>query len=209
MQKPWLILEFALLFLALPLGLSYLPWKLPPLPVLWAAMAYCLFVLLRDPGFDRSHLWNTAPLSASLAHILLLFGVAALAISLGVYFLAPQLLFSLVRTSPGFWALVIILYPVLSVYPQGLIYRAFLMHRYAALFSSPWLLVVASAVAFSWMHILFRNPLAMGLSLLGGALFAWRYRQTGSLFVCSLEHALYGCFLFTIGLGRYFYTRAI
>jgi membrane protease YdiL (CAAX protease family) len=59
------------------------------------------------------------------------------------------------------------------------------------------------------MHIVFRNPLAMALTFAGGILFAWRYEKTGSLFVSSFEHALYGCFLFTIGLGRYFYARAI
>jgi len=39
-------------------------------------------------------------------------------------------------------------------------------------------------------------------------LFAWRYQQSGSLFTSSLEHALYGCLMFTIGLGEYFYKGA-
>jgi uncharacterized protein len=213
MQKTWLLIEFCLLFLALPLALRYLPWKIPPLPVLWIAAGSCLALLLRDPGFDRSLLWNPAPLSGELASILVFFGISAVAIAAGVYFFAPRLLFGFVRSNPGFWALVMLLYPVLSVYPQGLIYRAFLMHRYQPFFGSlsessvP--LILASAVAFSVTHIIFRNPLAVVLTFLGGLLFAWRYQKTGSLVVSSVEHALYGCFLFTIGLGRYFYSRNI
>jgi uncharacterized protein len=85
------------------------------------------------------------------------------------------------------------------------------MHRYQPLFdpagSSPWLLILASGVAFSVMHVVLRNPLAVSLTFVGGILFAYRFHETGSLLVSSFEHALYGCYLFTIGLGRYFYAR--
>ena len=33
--------------------------------------------------------------------------------------------------------------------------------------------------------------------------------QLGSLFMSSLEHALYGCWLFPVGLGQYFYHGRI
>jgi membrane protease YdiL (CAAX protease family) len=213
MPRLYLPLEFLLLFVALPISLRYAPWRIPPLPVLWAATAFCLSILLRDPTFDRSQLWNPAPLPGELANILLLFGLSAAALAVGTCLFARPMLFAFVRASPGFWALVMLLYPVLSVYPQGLIYRAFLMHRYQPLFqahaSSPLLIILASAAAFSLMHLIFRNPLAIVLTFLGGLLFAYRYQQTGSLFVSSFEHALYGCFLFTIGLGRYFYARSL
>ena len=65
-----------------------------------------------------------------------------------------------------------------------------------------------SAIAFSFAHIIFRNPIAMSFTLIGGVLFAWRYAETGSLFASSFEHALYGCWMFTIGLGEYFYKGA-
>jgi uncharacterized protein len=66
-----------------------------------------------------------------------------------------------------------------------------------------------SAVAFSFAHIIFRNPIAVGFTLIGGVLFAWRYAVTGSLLTSSFEHALYGCWMFTIGLGEYFYKGAL
>jgi uncharacterized protein len=59
------------------------------------------------------------------------------------------------------------------------------------------------------MHILFHNWIALALTFPGGILFALRYCNTRSLAVSSLEHALYGCFLFTIGLGQFFYVRAV
>jgi len=131
------------------------------------------------------------------------------AVSLAVRLIAPELLFSFVRTHPVFWALVMILYPVLSVYPQGIIYRSFLMHRYGSLLPSGLAVIIVSASAFAFMHLIFRNPLAVALTFVGGLLFAWRYKTTGSLFTSSLEHALYGCWLFTSGLGQYFYHGRI
>jgi uncharacterized protein len=101
-----------------------------------------------------------------------------------------------------------VLYPVLSVYPQGIIYRAFFFERYRTLFPNSVLLIVASAVAFSFAHIIFRNAIAVIFTLVGGLLFAWRYADTASLFTSSFEHALYGCWMFTIGLGHYFYRGA-
>jgi membrane protease YdiL (CAAX protease family) len=67
---------------------------------------------------------------------------------------------------------------------------------------------MVSAFAFSYMHIVFRNPAAMGLTLIGGVLFAITYEDTESLIISIFEHALYGNFLFTIGLGRYLYLGA-
>jgi membrane protease YdiL (CAAX protease family) len=126
----------------------------------------------------------------------------------GVYFLRPDLFFNFVRREPWLWALVMVFYPIASVYPQGIIYRAFIFHRYRALFPNTMLLVFVSALAFAFVHIIFRNPVALAFTLAGGFLFAWRYSQCNSVLVTSLEHALYGCLMFTVGLGEYFYKGA-
>jgi uncharacterized protein len=73
---------------------------------------------------------------------------------------------------PVFWAVVMVAYPVASVYPQGVLYRAFFFERYAALFPGKWAMILASAAAFSFLHIIFRNWLAVWLTLAGGLLFA-------------------------------------
>lgn len=46
------------------------------------------------------------------------------------------------------------------------------------------------------------------MSLVGGAFFATRFQRTRSLLTASVEHALYGILVFTIGLGEYFYHGA-
>lgn len=205
MPSAVLIAEFVVLFVALPLAYRFSPWPIPALPVLWMVAFYCYWQLRRDPTFSVTSLWNSQPVAGQLRSILTCFLVGAVLLYAGVKLFAPGLLFSFVRTRPGLWAAVMILYPVVSVYPQGIIYRSFLLHRYASFLPSQWGLIVVSAAAFSFMHIVFRNPLAVLLTFVGGLLFAWRYAASESLLTSSLEHALYGCGLFTLGLGQYFY----
>lgn len=209
MSRTALLLEFLALFVGLPLAYRFSPLRIPVLPLLWIVTAYAYWQLLRDPSFDRSHLWNLSALPAKLPMIITVFAVAATVLWLGVHLLAPQLEWNFVRHQPAFWALVMVLYPVLSVYPQGLVYRAFFFERYAPLFPGHWTMILASAAAFAFMHLIFRNGIAVALTFAGGILFAARYAETGSLATSSFEHALYGCWLFTIGLGQFFYHGTI
>jgi membrane protease YdiL (CAAX protease family) len=54
---------------------------------------------------------------------------------------------------------------------------------------------------FSWAHIFFKNSLVMILTFLGGILFAITFKKTQSTLLVSIEHAVYGCWLFTVGMG--------
>ncbi len=203
-----LIAEFLILFVVLPLAFRFKPFPFPPIPALWLMMAYCLFRLWSDASFNRSLLWNPEAFPRFVTQIVLAFFGVALLLGLSVYFLRPQLLFNFVRRAPLFWGIVMLLYPVLSVYPQGIVYRAFFFQRYRGLFPGTLQMILASAAVFAFVHIIFRNPIAVAFTFLGGVLFAWRYQETGSLFTSSLEHALYGSLMFTIGLGEYFYKGA-
>jgi len=206
--KLGLTLEFVLIFGALPVAFRLLPVRVSPIPALWAVALYCYWILRSTPAFNRSRLWNGAPFFASLGSIMIGFAVAAALITLAVWKWQPQALFSFVRTRPLVWTLVMLLYPLFSVYPQGVIYRAFVFQRYSGLFPSASLMILASAVAFAFSHIIFRSPWSVTLTFIGGLLFAWRYERTDSLLVSSLEHALYGCYMFTVGLGSLFYHGA-
>jgi uncharacterized protein len=200
-----LILEFLLLFLVLPLAFRFKPFPFPPIPALWLLALYCWLRLRSDPSFDRRQLWNAAAFPGSLQQILIPFVLVALLTVLGVRWVCPEKLFSFPRRTPAFWVLVMVLYPVLSVYPQTVIYRVFICHRYRALFPGPLSLILASAAAFAFVHIIFRNPIAVTFTFVGGVLFAWRYLETGSAITSAFEHSLYGCLMFTVGLGQYFY----
>ncbi len=201
------MIEFLILFFALPTVIYIGRFRVHALPLLWVLTAYCLWVLWQSGDLTSAKL-TFAGLWRSLPSILALFVPFVIIVTALVHRFAPHDLFSFFRTKPAFWLLVMIAYPLLSVYPQGIIYRAFFFDRYRSLFPNAWLMVGMSAVAFAYVHVIFRNWIAVGLTVLGGVLFALRYAQTGSLFISSFEHALYGCWLFTVGLGRSFFYRA-
>jgi uncharacterized protein len=203
-----LIVELVLLFVGVPLAFRFRPFPLPPLPVLWAVTLYCLYRLRIDPSFERRLLWNLDSLRAHIGPISATFALLASCIGVLVYEFRPDLLFNFVHREPLLWAVVMVLYPLLSVYPQGIIFRAYFVHRFRPLFSGENSMILASAAAFAFMHIVFRNPIAVVYTFAGGVLFARRYYRSGSLLVSSLEHALYGCWMFTVGLGPYFYQGA-
>ena len=145
---------------------------------------------------------------AHIAPILVTFALLASCIAVLAYALRPDMLFNFVHRAPGLWVAVMVLYPVLSVYPQGIIFRAYFVHRFRPVFPRRNWMILASATEFAFIHIIYRNPVAMVFSFAGGVLFTWRYYRTGSLLLSSFEHALYGCWMFTVGLGPYFYKGA-
>jgi uncharacterized protein len=208
LQLALLVLEFIAVFFAFPLLIYYLRIPNFPIPYLLVAATVAFLLLKHDPTFDSARLFAWGNARAFLVPILLRDSVCLTVLALVVYFLAPDLLFSLVKKTPGLWALVLLLYPLLSVYPQELLYRAWFFHRYAPLFGNGWRMLTASAIAFGFVHIIFRNNLAVILCILGGFLFSLTYHQSGSLLLTCFDHALFGNFLFTIGLGQFFYHRS-
>lgn len=204
--------EFALLYFGVPTGIV-LAFRegagFPLIPFLLMVTLGCLAALLSDRSFDRRQLWNVHRLAGHVRRILLIFAGGVALIALGTALFEPERLFSLVRVNPALWAAIMVLYPLLSVYPQELIFRTFFFHRYGALFPTPGIAVAANAAAFGYMHVVMQNALAVALSFAGGLLFAYTYHHTRSTVASSIEHALYGCFIFTIGLGWYFYGGAV
>ncbi|HXY00653.1 MAG TPA: CPBP family intramembrane glutamic endopeptidase [Candidatus Limnocylindrales bacterium] len=197
--------EFCIVFAGLPLLIYYKILPNFPIPYLLLMALAAFLVLHYDPSFDSARLTNWPGIRPHLVPLLLRDAVFLAILGVGVRLFAPDLLFSLLRRAPVLWSAIMLLYPLLSVYPQELIYRAFLMHRYQALFGSGWALLVASALAFGFVHIIFGNWLAVGLCVIGGFLFSVTYQQSGSLLLACLDHALFGNFIFTIGLGKFFY----
>jgi membrane protease YdiL (CAAX protease family) len=198
-------IEFATIYVIVPLLIYYRRIPNWPIPYL-LFIALLAFLLLRsDPTFRLSQLFSWSKLRPFLPMLLIRDAVCVLGLGIAVYFLAPQLLFSLIRRSPLLWALIFLLYPLLSVYPQEFLYRAFFFHRYQPLFGRGLGMLLASTLAFGFVHLIFRNWLSVGLCLIGGFLFSLTYQSSGSLLLACLDHAIFGNFLFTIGLGQFFY----
>lgn len=200
-----LALEFSVIFVGVPLLIYFRILPNLPIPYLLAAGLVAFFLLRADPGFASHRLFAWGDAQRFLFPLLLRDAIFLVFLAIAVRSFAPDLLFSLVKRAPVLWALVTVLYPLVSVYPQELLYRAFFFHRYAPLFGSGWTLMLASALAFGFVHIIFGNWLAVALCVIGGFLFSLTYHSSGSLLLACLDHAIFGNFIFTIGLGRFFY----
>lgn len=206
MVRLWL--EFIALYVALPaalLALRQAEGPFPVLPVLWAAALPAGVYLVVRQGWGRRELIGFAWPSGTGGRLLLRLALAAALLFGGLWLLEPALFLELPRRSPGLWALVMLLYPVLSVYPQGLLYRGLFFARYARLFGGARAQELAAAAAFCLAHLVFANVWAVALTFGGGVLLARTYRATGSLMASNIEHAAYGQLLFTAGWGRYLY----
>ena len=203
--------EVVILFVGLPVAYALSPWRPAMFAVLWAFAIPCFVWLLFQRGFDRRKLWNARPLRRELPRIMVRFIIFGSLLLLGIYYYLPdELWLRLPREMPRLWAMIMLLYPWFSVYPQGIIARVFFFERYEPLFGAGRWMIIASAVAFSIMHIIFLQPeIAMSLTLLGGLLFAWTYWRTQSALCAMIEHALYGMLIFTSGLGWYFFAGAV
>ncbi len=198
-------IECASLFVGVPLALVVLKGRVSPIPILLCVAAVCAAMLAFDRSFDRRRIINWPMLRGRLAGIAALWAAGAAVFTALLWLHRPEWLFSLPKERPGLWAVILIAYPLLSVVPQTIIYRAFFMHRYRPIFGDGMAMVLAAGLAFSFGHILFQNAFAVSVTLIGGLLFAWRYLATRSLLASALEHALYGLLLFTVGWGRYLF----
>jgi len=203
--------EFTVLFVGLPVLLYFYRHFLGSvlIPFLLIVSGGCLALLLVDSGFDRKRLLNADNFFSRLREILLVFIPWAAALTLAWALYRPQQLFAFARANPPLWAAVMVLYPLLSAYPQEIIFRTFLFHRYRRIFPNQKVRITASALAFGWAHLFFANWPAPTLSALGGFLIASTYAKTASTLQANIVHGLWGNLVFTIGLGQYFYGGAI
>lgn len=197
--------EFILLYAALPAVLWAFRDRVPILPVLWLAAGAAFLHLRRDGGFASDPSFSRDRALSAGGRLAARFALCAAILAGGLHLLAPELWLALPRRSPGLWLAAILLYPLVSVVPQGVIYRALFYHRYAGLFGGGWRSRAVGAVAFAWCHIVFDNYWAVALTLAGGWFFCGTYERTRSRVIANLEHALYGAAIFTLGLGEFFY----
>jgi hypothetical protein len=200
--------EFIGLYVLLPVALAGVRLAcgaFPVLPVLWVAACPAAVYLVRRHGWGR-RAWFGLGLSRvqawQLAARLVL---AAALLAGGLLLAAPELLLELPRRNPRLWALVMVAYPVLSVYPQGILYRGLYFARYAVLFGSGRGQVLAGAAVFCLAHLVFANVWALALTLAGGIVFCRTQLRTGSMLAADLEHAVCGQLVFTLGWGRFLY----
>jgi len=205
---PYLVIELSGIYILLP-SVMFFFVSVPVLPVLWLIALICFWLISKDGTFDKKNLWRISAFKKYSRPILIQFLMISIILCCLVALLRPDQLFALIKEKPLLWLLIILLYPLISAYPQEILYRTFFFHRYKSLFDQKWKLITVNALLFGYMHILFHNWIAVLLTIGGGFIFAWIYERSHSTVLVSLTHALYGDMLFTLGLGTYFYSGTL
>lgn len=218
----WLVIEMTLLFGAAPLVMSwlvhgeripllsdYIPpgTKIPIFVALLPVLGIAAFLLVIDPTFRlRDELrrglgWRNA---LSIALIFTIIGGAA---TWWIKTYHPSWFLEFPINRPDTYARIMLAYPLFSVAAQELLYRSFFFHRYGPLFGNhAWLIVIVNGLLFGYAHIVMNSLFAVAATALGGLILAARYAMTRSFWAVFIEHTLWGWLVFTIGLGRYFFT---
>jgi hypothetical protein len=192
--------EFTLLFIGLPVSLyfDYSPYL--KISFLLSGFLYVIWVLLKvekqqfkiDEFLNWKQFWRRTLVFLTVISVLTI---------LYVLYTDASKLFVVMRTKPLLWAVILCTYSLLSVYPQELIFRTFFFLRYESFVKNKYLFVFINASVFCIAHLLFKNQLVLLLTFLGGILFGLTFQRTRSTLLVSIEHAIYGSWLFTVGMG--------
>ncbi len=196
-------IEFGIIFVMLPILAWMNLFKFPKFFLLFAVLVYCILMLITDKSFDRSKFWNRRGFKIRL--ILPKIVIVTLFLAAYTIVFEREFLFWIPKHNLRLWVVIMVLYPILSAYPQELIYRTYFFERYRRIFGK--YLDILSIVAFCFLHIIYDNWIALVFSFAGGYMFTRTYRKSGSLALTAFEHAIYGALVFTLGLGKYFYEH--
>ena len=193
--------ELFVIFLIIPISFTFNYAPLLKLIIGILGLIYIVYVLLKveriKPSIQKNINWKVYWKST-----LIKFLIIAIVTSTFVWITDTKSLFIVVLNKPKLWFVILLFYSFFSVYPQELIYRTFFFLRYKNIFKSEILFILVNAILFSVAHLLFKNELVLFLTFIGGILFAITYKNTKSTLLVSIEHAIYGCWLFTIGMGN-------
>ena len=203
--RMWLAIEFALLFFGIPTWIFLDQDFIHPSIIILPVLVFIFILLRRNSDFKWSELIRWGVSRKMLYTNAILIVLAALLMLGYVFFFEPENLFNLPRTNIWLYLGLCLFYPVFSAFGQEIIYRTFLSRRYSVILPRGWQFVLASALTFSFMHIVFYNPLAMILTFTGGIYFAVNYRITRSVLFTSILHGIFGIMMFGVGLGQYFW----
>ncbi|MFS4481597.1 CPBP family intramembrane glutamic endopeptidase [Hyunsoonleella sp. 2307UL5-6] len=193
--------EFFIIFIVVPVSFALNYNIFIKLAIGLIGFTYIIYVLLKVEHLKFKRNSNIHWKSFWKSTIIKLI-IIAIITTVFVWYTNKAALFSVLINKPLQWLVLLFIYSLFSVYPQELIYRTFFFKRYSKLFNSNALLLFVNAIVFALAHIFFKNTIVLVLTGLGGILFALTYKNTKSTLLVSVEHAVYGCWLFTVGMGE-------
>ena len=198
------IAELICLFVLVPLAFYFDFIPLPKFVPLLIVFIYALVFLLRSKTFSRKEFGLNG--YRSWPGLILRVVAATIVIVVFSYYLLPDKFLIMPREQPLMWAMIMIFYPVWSAFTQEVIYRTYFFHRYGAAIPNEKVLALVNGLLFGFLHIIFRNWVAVIGATLMGLLWAFSYLKHRSLLVVSIEHSIVGDMLYTFGLGYFFYV---
>ncbi len=131
--------------------------------------------------------------------------IICLVLFYGTYLFFPDHFILLPILNLKLWLLIILLYPIISAFPQELLFRVFFFYRYSDLFKNQKSIIFFNGFVFGLMHSIYLNIVVVFLAFIAGILFAKNYYCNKSIFLVTLEHSILGNIIFSIGLGHFFY----
>lgn len=194
------LVEFFVLYILIPVFFALaLPFTLKAVIAILGFL-YIIYILLKVEKnqfkVGKNLNWKLFWKNTSLKFIVIICLTTAY-----VWWVDKDSFFVVVHYKTLLWSFILFVYCIFSVYPQELIFRTFFFQRYQELFSNNSLFIFVNAIVFSLAHIFYRNTLVLVITFLGGILFALTFNRTRSTIMVSIEHAIYGCWLFTVGMG--------
>jgi membrane protease YdiL (CAAX protease family) len=194
-----------MLFFGIPL-LIYLDEDfIHPSIIILPVLLFIFLILKYTTDFTYKELFRWGISGRELIKNLGIVVISLLAMVAYVILFEREKLFNLPRTHPWIFVAMCFFYPVFSAFGQEIIYRTFLIRRYGRIFSREWHFILASGITFSFLHIVYYDPVSMILTFVGGLYFAKVYYQTRSVLFSSVLHGLMGMIVFGVGLGQYFW----
>jgi membrane protease YdiL (CAAX protease family) len=193
--------EFFIIFILIPVSfaIAYPVWIKMIIGVL--GFFYVIFILLKVEK-NKFKIGSQLNWRQFFKFTLIQLIVIAILTTLYMWVMDRPNLYVVIVNKPLLWLMILFVYSFFSVYPQELIYRTFFFQRYQSLFKNQTLFIIINATLFSLAHLFFKKGIVMILTFIGGILFALTYKKTKSTLLVSIEHAIYGCWLFTVGMGE-------
>lgn len=210
LSRGFLVLEFLCLCILTPGYIIYTKSAPFMFAFLWGAALYGFIILRLVYNDHLKDIWKWKSVNwPNMKPLLIRWVFACIAMTLFLYWYDAERILAMAMERGGFVIILLFMYPILSALPQEFIFCSFFFERYKPFFGNGYMMVAASAITFAYAHCLYLNPVAPTLSLFGGIIFALTYLKTKSLALVTVEHGLYGDFLFFIGLGWYFYGGSV
>jgi membrane protease YdiL (CAAX protease family) len=195
--------ELTLLFVFIPLLLSFEVPIWIKVSTALSGLTYLLFVS-KKLGLFSKQLFNTILSGEAKKGAVISLLIVLVSTTMYTYYIDSSLLFSVPLSKPFLWLGICLFYTLFSAFPQEFIYRVFFYNRYHVLFGTHFVFVLYNSLLFALAHLLFNNSLVLVITFIGGILFNYSYSKNQSYVLVSVEHSIYGCWLFTVGMGEMF-----